>query len=471
MTTWVCTVCGKSSPMETGETVRFCPLCGAPQETAAAAQNQIVSASFVQHALHFLGEGDRRQAAIHAGHALEADPENAWGYLVRLMIETGVRNVEELATVAEPFAASDNYRKAVRFADEVLRAQIISYAQAAVEREEEYDREVYYAACMKAMRTANSAKALLAASTMFRRIDGYRDAGEQAQECYYLAATIAASRANSGESFGFAADLYAKIADYKDAGARANACYYTGAQTALRLRESEMDYLVAARHLAKIPGYKDADELLLKCRYEGGKEAFNRGNYVAAEELLGGVSGYRDADKMLRECANAIEAARKDVIYRDARKIVQYGFGEEILPLEDYQKALTLFRAIPGFKDADDNAEFCLARIDEIRAAERQEEEEKERERQKLEVSEKKRRRIIKGGIIGGVVAAALFLTGLGVWQLAVVPAMNYAQAVQAIENGELVRARTLLTQLGDYRDAPELLEEVLADIEAENEN
>ena len=93
-------------------------------KAAAAAQSGGETSPLLKRAFMFLEDGNWQEADAYCEKVLDSDPECAQGYLGKLMAELRVKRIEELKDEEQPFDESDNYVKAVRFADDKLRAQL-----------------------------------------------------------------------------------------------------------------------------------------------------------------------------------------------------------------------------------------------------------------------------------------------------------------------------------------------------------
>ena len=107
-------------------------------------------APLLKRAFMFLEDGDWNSANEYCEKVLDIDPECAEAYLGKLMAELKVHKQEDLADCEQPFDESNNYKKAVRFADEKLSKTLKGYISHKndIERErianekEAYKREV-----------------------------------------------------------------------------------------------------------------------------------------------------------------------------------------------------------------------------------------------------------------------------------------------------------------------------------------
>ncbi len=156
--------------------------------------------SLLKRAFMFLEEDEWNSANEYAEKVLDLDPECARAYVVKLLVERKLRTQEELhfskpanaanliftnghfinALFTNPIENSENYKKAVRFADEQLKAELKRYS---LENSEEYYRIRYDNAKAK-MNSAQSYKDYKIAAKMFENLSDYRNSIELAKQCY-----------------------------------------------------------------------------------------------------------------------------------------------------------------------------------------------------------------------------------------------------------------------------------------------
>lgn len=88
----------------------------------------------------FLEDKNWQEADEYCEKVLDLDPENAMAYVGKLMAELQVSKEENLANCEKPFDNSNNYQKAVRFADDELKTKLVGYINAINDRDEERKR-------------------------------------------------------------------------------------------------------------------------------------------------------------------------------------------------------------------------------------------------------------------------------------------------------------------------------------------
>ncbi len=114
------------------------------KETLVSGGNNQI-APLLKRAFMFLEDGDWSSADEYCEKVLDMDPENADAYLGKLMAELHIRKQENLADSKQPFRDSNNYRKALRFANNELADKLQEYCKKADSNEREIQlKEGYY---------------------------------------------------------------------------------------------------------------------------------------------------------------------------------------------------------------------------------------------------------------------------------------------------------------------------------------
>ena len=106
------------------------------------------TAPLLKRAFMFIEDGDWNSANEYCEKVLDIDPENAQAYLGKLLSELRVRKQETLKEQAEPFDHSNNYQKAIRFADEKQKTALAGYIEYINTRNENARLDEMYA-CQK----------------------------------------------------------------------------------------------------------------------------------------------------------------------------------------------------------------------------------------------------------------------------------------------------------------------------------
>lgn len=162
-------------------------------------------------------------------------------------------------------------------------------------------------------------------------------------------------------------------------------------------------------------------------------------------EILKPISDYKDSADIIRDCLEKAETIRKDDILAVAKLKMQYNV------IANYEMALNLLKKISGWKDADQLANTCTRKIQELK--EQSERARLEAERQ-LKIAKEKEEKKRKGTIR---VCIALIIIGLLVLIFAIY--MNssfkkYNDAVSLMEDEKYDEAYSIFKNLDDYKDS-----------------
>lgn len=193
------------------------------------------TAPLLKRAFMFLEDGDWNSANEYCEKVLDIDPENASAYLGKLLSELRVRKQESLKDQAEPFADNNNYQKAIRFADDKLKNELIGYIEHINTRNENARLDDIYTRAKNAMSVAHAESDYKEAAHLFESIDEYQDSAVLAQTCY----------------------KQAEIAR-KDTILSEGKSKMTG--------EAISNYEAAIKLFESISGWKDADEQIIACQ-------------------------------------------------------------------------------------------------------------------------------------------------------------------------------------------------------------
>ena len=335
-------------------------------------QRNTNAAPLLERAFMFLEDGDWDSANEYCEKVLDIEPKNAEAYLGKLMADVKAKKREDLKDCAKPFDDRNNYRKAIRFGDEKLKAELTGDIAFIKDRNETARKEGIYQNAVNAMHEANDAPAYTEAAELFKTIPGYRDADalaeqcvESAKECDYTIAVNAMNKAVDERTFKKASELFKTVPRYRDADALAEQCLnqaevcrkdeiYTEAKNRMQ-DDREESYKEAIFGFKIIPGWKDADELLAVCEQRieeitRKRQEIERQHKAFVDDLNRRIS---DAEKEKQACQTElsnlkglfngrrrkeleeqIEAANQVQCYYRAQGLIKAGkYREAISPL------------------------------------------------------------------------------------------------------------------------------------------
>ena len=274
-----------------------------PAQTAVTRETVVANATvgvapLIKRAFLFLEDGDWSSANEYCEKALDQDPENPEAYIAKLMVDLRITNQESLKDCATPFDDNNNYKKAIRFADDSLRSTLIGYIEHINARNENKRLERLYNVALTLMNKAH-------------REDEYKEA----------------------------ADIFHSIIEYKNSEALETACLeraenaknmqlqgiYNNALNIMNNAKREDEYKEAARLFYTIIKYKDSESLKTACLEKAdhakkdailalATEKMQKNSIKSCEEaaeLLASVRDWKNANGQLVECQEKIQYLKK----------------------------------------------------------------------------------------------------------------------------------------------------------------
>ena len=205
------------------------------KETVIANENVNVNiAPLLERALMFLEDGEFDSADEYCEKVLDQDPKCARAYLGKLMAELKVRKKEDLTNCEQPFDDSNNYNKALRFADEKLAQGLKNCILHINERNESARLEGIYTTAAAALNSAVSQADYEKAAQIFDTVKSYRDSAELAKKCrenseicrkndiYNTAKKMMNEKSES--SLSAAIELFSEISGWRDSDEQIDVC-------------------------------------------------------------------------------------------------------------------------------------------------------------------------------------------------------------------------------------------------------
>lgn len=327
----------------------------------------------LKRAFLFLEDGEWSNADEYSEKVLDLEPECSEAYLVKLLVDLKLKSKSELSSQKKAFSSNTYYKKAIKYADGKFKKEL-----------EDYSKERTYCEASDEYKNKNYTHAY----NIFLAIPGYKDSDEMAKECIYLNAVNEYNRQN-----------------------------YTNASDIFKT----------------IPGYKDSDEIVKECMYAFGKFRFEKEFYLDAQRAFSKIQEYKDSKELAELCREKAETASKDNTLNAAAELMNYS-GKS-----DTENALEKLNSIKGWKNADELIKECEKRLAEI------------------ELNEKKNQqkaRIKKRIIIASVITGCVIITAGIIYYVATIPARKYDDAMTRWKNGEYNYACNILAEIPDYKDS-----------------
>ena len=498
----------------------------AVKETVVIQQANANVAPLLKRAFMFLEDGDWQRADDFCEQVLNQAPENAQAYLGKLMAELQVNRQEKLKDQSQPFDTKNNYQKALRFADEKLKSELTGAVSYIIARNEEARKEGVYRQAQDAMSRGDSAhrQALVglargravplneetaiirdyrSALKLFSSIPAFKDAEGKAKECLEIVEVLPKEYAyqyalylmgsDSEDDLHHAAEEFGKLRGYKDAAQKERECRektvsvqkeqaYTACKRATASEDSidPEAWFAAIDGFERLDGYKDSRFEAERCReklydyccwlidYYNNPQGLD---WTA--ELFNRFGAYRDSAQKAQDCLKKKDDCIKNQVYTDAVKTMNAA-GASIDSLE---LAARKFNSIRGWQNADELAETCRRRIEQIKAqaeaarieAERKAEAERLEAKRKAEAerqAEIKRART-KKILLSLSVVAALLIGSFVFLKTVYEPQQAYDQAVQLYNAKQYEESIAAFDALGSYRDSADWSKRIKAEVAA----
>ena len=303
------------------------------KETVVINQSSAETAPLLKRAFMFLEDEDWSSANEYCEKVLDIDPECAEAYLGKLMSELHASRRENLKDQAEPFADNNNYQKAIRFADDKLKNELIGYIEHINTRNENARLDDIYTRAKNAMSVAHAESDYKEAAHLFESIDEYQDSAVLAQTCYEQAEMAR-----------------------KDAILSVGKSKMTG--------EDIFNYEAAIILFESISGWKDADEQIIACQ--------KKIEEIKAKEEADRLEAERKAEIERKEAEKRAKRNKKIAIITTPIVCVVIAFmivlNAVIIPNRKYNDAIALMDAgnyveayealiaLDGYKDSTDKA-------------------------------------------------------------------------------------------------------------------
>lgn len=401
----------RPTPMEERETAPTAPV-------QAQTQNSAVG-GLLERAFLFLEDGQWDSADEYCEKVLDAEPKNARAYIGKLLAQEHLHSAKALADLPQPFEDNDLCRKAMRFGDESVRAELTGYNDAIRARQERERLEKLYTAVNETAAAAKTEADFKAAAQRFADLGTYKDAAQRSAQCLEQAEACrkdviynGAVRQMAGKTvpaYEKAIQQFELIPDWRDTAEQIETCRrgIRDIQAEEERRRLEKERKAEERRIAHLDGLYAA---ALSAMNNAGNEAACR----AAASKFDALVGYRDAAQQRDKCLAMAEEQRrkaeerqKESVYQSAKKQMSKN------TVTSLRRALTTLQPLTGWRDADALMEQCQARIDEIEAAaeeKRRQAAEKAAEKNAAEGGEKKS---LRGMWIMMFLCAALLLGGI----------------------------------------------------------
>ena len=332
------------------------------------------TASLLKRAFMFLEDGDWESANEYCEKVLDIDPENAQAYLGKLMAELNVKKQDSLKDCTEPFENSNNYQKAIRFADDTLKSEVKSYIEYINTRNENVRLEAIYINAIDEMESATTKDEYYAIAEVFESISHYKDSALMAEKCINEANEADAKNAYLDakhsialyHEFGgtyhleIAIEKLKKLGDYEDSPSLISkyeiALEEENKQAKIRAKRNKKIAIITTPIVCAIVAFIIVLNTVIipNGKYNDAIALMGNGNYSMAILSFEALNGYRDSDNKIKECQTAI----LDIKYNEATILMDSG---------KYSDALIAFEALSDYRDSGNKIKECQTAILDIK--------------------------------------------------------------------------------------------------------
>ena len=153
-----------------------------PRETVIVAAPVAVEPLFRRAELA-LSDGAFEQADVFYEQILNQEPENADAYVGKLLAELRVKSRAELSACTVSFENSDAYKKAMRFGDDALKAELSDALRTVLSGIEKREKAAIYEKATVLFVRSKDLPSCTEAKRLFQSISGYRDADKCVSLC------------------------------------------------------------------------------------------------------------------------------------------------------------------------------------------------------------------------------------------------------------------------------------------------
>lgn len=149
------------------------------KETVVVNTNSVTTVPLLQRVFMFLEDGNWNSADEYCEKVLDLEPQNALAYVGKLMVELRVKTQQSLSDCEEPFDNHNYYQKAMRFADDTLKASLTDAITVIKTR----ILERRYVAALRMKEKAKTDSDYTNAAKAFKALGDYKDSSSLANEC------------------------------------------------------------------------------------------------------------------------------------------------------------------------------------------------------------------------------------------------------------------------------------------------
>ena len=345
------------------------------------------AAPLLRRAFLFCEDGEFDNADEYAEKVLDINPECAEAYVVKLLIELGIKKPSDLAECKAPISDSPDYQKAVRFATPEYRETIEGYNNAIIKRIDTARKDEVYARGVELMKLHRYDEAV----QYFKKIPTYKDSTQKIEECKRLEKTerldgiySRAMQAMNLGKFDEAVSLFASIEDYKDSkeqiklcgekkeNARKDAIYNQALKRVASVYSNDGDIKWSIKELQTISGYRDVDDQIRnlndrlekwyaykrKLEEEAKTKAEEDRRTREREAEIARIAAEKRKKKLIKTTKIGIPsvvalATLLILLFTLVIPMIRYNKADELFNAGKYDEAMEIYQDIGGFSESE----------------------------------------------------------------------------------------------------------------------
>ncbi len=179
-------------------------------------------------------------------------------------------------------------------------------------------------------------------------------------------------------------------------------------------------------------------------------------SYKAVAEKFKAIGGFKDADELAQQCLDKAEICRKDSIYEAAvaRKNANI--------IKSLEEAIVFFKSIPGWKDSEEQIYDCQRKVEEMKVEEERRLLKEKHIAKNLRIAEEKRKKNLKKLVVLTSSFILVWIVFAIMLRFVIIPyntnkekENKYNEAISLIDSGNVVEAYEALIALNGYKDSP----------------
>ena len=248
--------------------------------------------SLLKRVFIFIEDGDWQSADEYCEKVLDIDPKNAEAYLGKLMADMKMKKRESLKNCTQPFDGSSNYKKVMRYGDDVLKTELQNFTNYIKDRNHKAYLESVYQEATEKMKSTKTVQEYEEVKQLLITIRAYKDAEVLIAKCDEAISAIKAKKE----------EIYRKAYAMAASG----------------------DYYHAVLTYCSIPKYKDSFEQIKKCaessrmQSEQQKERINslkkQQENIQAEltDLKNKIATLKKQQQQMVSCRDSLRKSKED---------------------------------------------------------------------------------------------------------------------------------------------------------------